>query len=70
MELMTAIRRVWAKVVGNGKNRMLMCIQCHTEFVFEEGEQMFFRQKGLTEPKRCSVCRQKNRNGRPRQWRS
>jgi CxxC-x17-CxxC domain-containing protein len=43
-------------------DRNLTCIDCGTEFVFSEGEQAFFRDKGfLNFPKRCAACRAKRK---------
>jgi CxxC-x17-CxxC domain-containing protein len=40
----------------NDKN--LVCHDCRKLFLFSEGEQQFFKQKGLTNlPKRCPNCR-------------
>lgn len=51
-------------------DRTLICQDCSREFVFTEGEQEFYKEKGLqNEPKRCPECRkakkaQFNRNRR------
>ena len=51
-------------------DRTLICQDCSKEFVFTEGEQEFYKEKGLqNEPKRCPECRkakkaQFNRNRR------
>jgi RNase P subunit RPR2 len=42
-------------------DRMLTCEDCKTQFVFDVGEQRFFKEKGFTEPKRCPKCRKKVR---------
>jgi N-acetylglutamate synthase-like GNAT family acetyltransferase len=34
---------------------------CGQEFVFTEGEQKFFADKGFTPPSRCKMCRQKRK---------
>jgi len=39
------------------EDKILRCVECGNEFVFEAGEQSFFRSKGLQEPKRCLPCR-------------
>jgi len=42
------------------QDKRLTCVDCGTEFVFTVGEQLFFRDKGLTnEPKRCKQCKAK-----------
>jgi len=39
-------------------DKTLMCKDCNTEFVFTEGEQEFYREKGFeNEPQRCPDCR-------------
>lgn len=49
-------------------DKTLVCKDCSKEFVFTEGEQEFYQEKGLTnEPQRCPDCRkakktQYNRN--------
>ena len=35
----------------------IKCTSCGQEFVFSEGEQTFYREKGLTPPKLCIICR-------------
>lgn len=49
---------------GNGKNEngaKMFCVDCKREFLFEPGEQQFFKMKGLTPPKRCQNCRTKRK---------
>jgi CxxC-x17-CxxC domain-containing protein len=42
------------------QDKMLKCIDCHTDFVFTAGEQLFFRDKQFrNEPKRCKPCKMK-----------
>lgn len=37
----------------------IVCIDCKTHFVWSIGEQIFYRDKGLTNPpKRCKECKQ------------
>ena len=38
-------------------DKEIVCVGCRETFVFTEGEQEFFRDKGYTEPKRCQPCR-------------
>ena len=35
----------------------LTCVECGKTFIFEVGEQEFFRKKEFPEPKRCPYCR-------------
>lgn len=48
-------------------DKTLTCKDCNSEFVFTQGEQDFYAEKGFTnEPQRCPDCRaakkQQNRN--------
>ncbi|MFO8144135.1 MAG: zinc-ribbon domain-containing protein [Candidatus Syntrophosphaera sp.] len=39
-------------------DKTLICKDCGNEFVFTEGEQEFYKEKGLVnEPQRCPDCR-------------
>ena len=53
---------------GNGNENFedarLVCAECRREFVFEAGERKFYKQRGLTPPKRCPPCRSKRKRGR------
>ena len=41
-------------------DRLLKCSDCHTEFVFTAGEQLFFFDKQFkNDPKRCKLCKAK-----------
>lgn len=40
------------------EDRTLVCQDCGKEFIFTEGEQAFYKEKGFeNEPKRCPDCR-------------
>ena len=52
------------KTKGNGEGTMMMCVECKKQFLFETGEQQFFKMRGLTPPKRCPNCRTKRRRHR------
>ena len=40
------------------EDKVLVCQDCGTEFVFTVGEQEFYKEKGFeNEPKRCKACR-------------
>jgi len=46
-------------------DRILVCTDCGTDFVFTTGEQLFFYEKRFTnEPKRCKQCKAKHDSGR------
>jgi hypothetical protein len=36
---------------------MITCKECNKEFKFPHGEQMFFKEHGWQEPRRCIPCR-------------
>ena len=39
-------------------DKMLVCRDCGSDFVFSKGEKLFFREKGFEkEPVRCPACR-------------
>ena len=39
-------------------DKTLLCKDCNSEFVFSEGEQNFYKEKGfMNEPQRCMSCR-------------
>lgn len=39
-------------------DKTLTCRDCNSEFVFTEGEQAFYKEKGFeNEPQRCPECR-------------
>ncbi len=39
-------------------DKTIICRDCNKEFVFTEGEQEFYQEKGLqNEPQRCPECR-------------
>ncbi len=39
----------------------LTCKDCNQPFVFSEGEQKYYQDRGLAIPKRCSRCRLRRR---------
>ncbi len=47
--------------INDFTNKILTCVDCGQKFNFEPGEQAFYRSKGLAEPKRCKLCRDKRR---------
>jgi len=42
-------------------DRVLKCAECKMEFIFTAGEQKFYAEHELTEPKRCKPCRDKRK---------
>ena len=43
-------------------DKTLVCQDCGKEFIFTEGEQAFYKEKGFdNEPKRCKECRNKRK---------
>lgn len=54
------------------EDKTLVCKDCGNEFIFTEGEQEFYAEKGFTnEPQRCKSCRDarkmSNRQGQERE---
>jgi uncharacterized membrane protein YgcG len=46
-------------------DKNLVCKDCHKEFVFTEGEQAFYKEKGFdNEPQRCPACRKAKKQQR------
>ena len=39
-------------------NKVIICIECKNKFIFTEGEQKYYLEQRLSEPKRCPSCRQ------------
>lgn len=44
------------------EDKILICCDCGSSFVFTAGEQLFFTSKGLSTPKRCKPCRKQRRD--------
>ena len=42
-------------------DRTLTCRDCGQEFVFTQGEQEFYQQRGFSDPQRCGNCRQQRK---------
>ena len=46
-------------------DKTLVCKDCSKEFIFTEGEQTFYQEKGLqNEPQRCPDCRKARKQER------
>lgn len=46
-------------------DKTIICKDCGNEFVFTEGEQNFYKEKGFeNEPIRCADCRRARKNAR------
>jgi len=46
-------------------DKTLTCKDCNEEFVFSEGEQAFYQEKGFqNEPQRCPACRKAKKQQR------
>ena len=46
-------------------DKTLICKDCNKEFIFTEGEQTFYQEKGLqNEPQRCPDCRKARKQQR------
>jgi ssDNA-binding Zn-finger/Zn-ribbon topoisomerase 1 len=44
--------------------KQLKCKDCDGDFVFTEGEQKFYNEKGFPDPIRCPDCRKAKKNAR------
>jgi hypothetical protein len=42
-------------------DKTINCCDCHNDFTFTEGEQVYYKDRNLAEPKRCPNCRLKRR---------
>jgi hypothetical protein len=40
------------------EDKLLHCADCGQPFTFSVGEQQFYQERGMSEPKRCKECRQ------------
>jgi NAD-dependent SIR2 family protein deacetylase len=49
------------------KDIELTCIECGKSFTWGKGEQLYYRDRGLSEPKRCPQCRAARRKKLPHQ---
>ena len=48
-------------------DKTLICKDCNAEFVFNESEQAFYKEKGFeNEPRRCPDCRRARKQQRNR----
>lgn len=46
-------------------DKTLVCKDCNAEFIFTEGEQAFYQEKGFeNEPQRCPDCRRAKKQQR------
>ncbi len=43
-------------------DKEIICKDCRNPFTFTEGEQTFYVEKGLHEPRRCKECRSAKKN--------
>ena len=46
------------------KTRKMLCCECNAAFLFTGGEQKFYEDHKLSDPKRCPECRQKNKKNK------
>jgi CxxC-x17-CxxC domain-containing protein len=47
-----------------GEDKVIVCRDCGSEFVFTAGEQSFFSERGFMDPVRCPGCRSQRRRER------
>lgn len=43
------------------KKKKIVCCDCDQPFLFSGGEQKYYEERKLSEPKRCPTCRQKRK---------
>jgi len=43
------------------KDRWLKCVDCSNDFIFEVGEQRYYKERSLLTPHRCPSCRKLKR---------
>lgn len=48
-------------------DKKITCLQCGKEFTFTAGEQEWFLEQNLKEPKYCKECRQERKKARESQ---
>jgi CxxC-x17-CxxC domain-containing protein len=48
----------------DGEDKVIVCRDCNSEFVFTAGEQSFFSERGFMDPVRCPACRSQRRRER------
>jgi putative zinc ribbon protein len=46
------------------EDKTITCADCGQSFSFSAGEQEFYQQRGMSEPKRCKPCRQARKDQR------
>ena len=47
------------------QDKVIVCVDCGTEFIFSAGEQLFYATKSFrNEPKRCKECKAKRNQAR------
>ncbi len=46
------------------RGEVIECVECGRAFVWSYGEQRFYRERGLDQPKRCEVCRERRKSQR------
>ena len=53
------------KEVYRMADKKIVCKDCNSEFIFTEGEQAFYREKGFeNDPQRCPECRRARKQQR------
>jgi|GEM_PF-1872257 DNA-directed RNA polymerase subunit RPC12/RpoP len=68
-KLLSGLKRLLRRPFERHKDMTLRCVQCGKDFRFEWGEQVFYKSRGLTPPKRCPECRSESRGDRSRRRR-
>lgn len=52
------------------QDKKIVCKVCGQEFDFTAGQQEFFQERGLTEPKKCKKCKEEEKAAKDKQRRN
>ena len=58
------------KTAETTADKVLICQQCGKQFIFSAGEQRFYSQRELSQPRRCPECRAIQRGERNNSYRN
>jgi uncharacterized membrane protein YsdA (DUF1294 family) len=50
------------------RDQIIGCVECGRQFVWTYGEQRYYRERGLSSPKRCKNCRARRRERTQPSW--
>lgn len=61
------VESIQKEVIKNMADKDMTCKDCGAPFIFTDGEQKFYTEKGFSNPVRCIACRKKKRAERDRE---